>query len=113
MAEFITGEGHYQLLGSAHSLQFDRPSEVFAKHPDTTEEIRELCADVKVLGPRWVWSGSRLLWAAIAPYCILPSKCPWAFVINGPKMGVGGRLHAEAICMYNIHVRIHANHRII
>ncbi len=41
--------------------------------------------------------------ASICPvyiYRILSSKCPWAFEIDGPKNG-GGRLHRQAICMYN------------
>ncbi len=33
-------------------------------------------------------------------YRILSSKRPWALEIDGPKNG-GGRLHRQAICMYN------------
>lgn len=52
VADFVTGDDHFQVLGSSHALEFDRPSEVFAKHPDTNSEIKELCKDIKVLGPR-------------------------------------------------------------
>ncbi len=52
VADFITGDDQFHLLSSSHSLHFDKPSEVFAKHPLTTSEIRELCGDIKVLGPR-------------------------------------------------------------
>ncbi len=37
-------------------------------------------------------------------YRILPSKCPWALEIHGPKNG-GGRLHGEAFCTDNLYTR--------
>ena len=42
------GDDHMSLLASCNQLVFDAPSEVFKRHSLTTEEIRELCKDVKV-----------------------------------------------------------------
>ena len=52
VADFVTGEDYLQLLASTNRLLFDRPSAVFSKHPHTTEEIKQYCEDIKVLGPR-------------------------------------------------------------
>ena len=51
VAEFITSDKHLTLLAGCSKLEFDRRSEVFARHPLTTETMRLLCDDVKVLGP--------------------------------------------------------------
>ena len=51
VSEFITSDKHLTLLAECSKLEFDRPSEVFSRHPLTTDEIRCLCEDVKVLGP--------------------------------------------------------------
>ena len=48
VADFITGDDHLALLGSTSQLVFDKPSEVFSKHPLTTEEIKLHCEDIKV-----------------------------------------------------------------
>ncbi len=52
VADYITGEDYLQILGSSNKLIFDKMSEVFSKHPLTTDEIRASCEDIKVLGPR-------------------------------------------------------------
>ena len=54
ISEFIMGEGtsHLGILRDSNELVFDRASEVFARHPLTTEEIRETCRDLKVVGAR-------------------------------------------------------------
>ena len=52
VADFIMGGDHLTQLAATNQLLFDKPSEVFAKHPSTTADIRQLCEDVKVLGPR-------------------------------------------------------------
>ena len=49
--EFVTSDKHLTLLAECSSLEFDRCSDVFSRHPLTTDEIRLLCEDVKVLGP--------------------------------------------------------------
>ncbi len=36
------------ILGNIHKLVFDKASDVFAKHPGTTSEIKEYCQDIKV-----------------------------------------------------------------
>lgn len=51
VADFITGDDYLQLLTSTNKMEFDKMSDVFAKHPLTTEEIRVSCEDIKVLGP--------------------------------------------------------------
>ena len=51
VAEFITSDKHLTLMAGCSKLEFDRRSEVFARHPLTTETVRLLCDDVKVLGP--------------------------------------------------------------
>ena len=48
VADFIMADDHLSLLASCHQLVFDVPSEVFRRHSLTTEEIKELCKDVKV-----------------------------------------------------------------
>lgn len=48
MADFVTSEDHLTLLAEVHKLEFDRKSDVFAKHPLTTDEIKQSCEDVKV-----------------------------------------------------------------
>jgi AdoMet-dependent rRNA methyltransferase SPB1 len=40
------------VLRDSHELQFDRKSEVFLRHPLTTEDIKESCRDLKVVGAR-------------------------------------------------------------
>lgn len=50
--DFVMGEKHLSMLRDANKLVFDRASEVFARHSLTTEEIRESCRDLKVLGAR-------------------------------------------------------------
>ena len=52
VSDFIMGNNHLSILRDANQLQFDRASEVFARHPLITEEIRESCRDLKVLGAR-------------------------------------------------------------
>lgn len=49
--EFITSNKHLTLLAECSKLEFDTRNDVFSRHPLTTEEIRILCEDVKVLGP--------------------------------------------------------------
>lgn len=36
------------LLASVHQLVFDKKSNVFSKHPLTTDEIKRSCEDIKV-----------------------------------------------------------------
>ena len=50
------------MLASIHRLEFDKASEVFNKHPLTTEEIRQSCDDIKVKNEcmQWIhdiWNG--------------------------------------------------------
>ena len=45
-------DNHLSVLRQANQLLFDRTSEVFARHPLTTEEVKENCCDLKVLGAR-------------------------------------------------------------
>lgn len=52
VADFVTGEDYLTILGNTHQLCFDRLSEVFAKHPLTTDDIRQCCEDLQVLGPK-------------------------------------------------------------
>ena len=52
VADFITGDDYLTVLSTSNKLEFDKASEVFSKHPLTTEEIRLSCDDLKVLGPR-------------------------------------------------------------
>ena len=52
VADFITGENYLKILGSTNKLVFDKMSDVFSKHPITTDEIRASCDDIKLLGPR-------------------------------------------------------------
>ena len=52
MADFITGDDHLTVLSTSNKLEFDKTSEVFSKHPLTSDEIRQSCEDLKVLGPR-------------------------------------------------------------
>ena len=40
------------ILSSSNKLIFDKTSEVFSKHPLTSDEIKQNCEDLKVLGPR-------------------------------------------------------------
>lgn len=51
VSEFVMSEKHLTLLAECSKLEFDRRSDVFSRHPLTTDEIRTLCDDVKVLGP--------------------------------------------------------------
>lgn len=52
ISDFIMGTNYLSILKESNQLVFDRASEVFSRHPLTTEEIRESCKDLKVLGPR-------------------------------------------------------------
>ena len=52
VADFITGDNHLTILSTTHQLCFDKMSELFAKHPFTTDNIKQCCEDVQVLGPR-------------------------------------------------------------
>jgi len=52
VADFITGDNHLTILSTTHQLCFDKVSEVFAKHPLTTDDIKQYCEDIQVLGPR-------------------------------------------------------------
>ena len=52
VADFITGDDYLTVLSSSNRLEFDKTSEVFSKHPLTSDEIRQSCEDIKVLGPR-------------------------------------------------------------
>ena len=52
VADFITGDDYLKILSSTNKLEFDKMSEVFSKHPLTTDDIRDSCEDLKVLGPR-------------------------------------------------------------
>lgn len=40
------------MLSTSNKLEFDKTSEVFSKHPLTSDEIKQSCEDLKVLGPR-------------------------------------------------------------
>ena len=52
VADFVTDDNYLTLLSTSNKLHFDKPSEVFAKHPLMTEEILQYCEDIRVLGPR-------------------------------------------------------------
>ena len=52
VADFITGDDHLTVLSTSNKLEFDKTSEVFSKHPLTSDEIKQSCEDLKVLGPR-------------------------------------------------------------
>jgi AdoMet-dependent rRNA methyltransferase SPB1 len=47
-SEYIKSENHWQLLANCTQIVFDDKS--IADHPLTTDEIREYCTDIKVLG---------------------------------------------------------------
>ena len=46
--DFVMSSDHMSMLASIHRLEFDKASEIFKKHPLTTEEIRQSCDDIKV-----------------------------------------------------------------
>lgn len=48
MIDFVLSEEHMTLLASVNQLVFDKSSQVFKRHPLTTEEIRQSCEDIKV-----------------------------------------------------------------
>ncbi|KRZ80898.1 AdoMet-dependent rRNA methyltransferase spb1 [Trichinella papuae] len=48
--EFITSSDYLEILGGANQLLLDDPK--IANHPATSDEIKQLCEDVKVLGRR-------------------------------------------------------------
>ncbi|KRY78970.1 pre-rRNA processing protein FTSJ3 [Trichinella pseudospiralis] len=48
--EFITSSDYLEILGGANQLLLDDPK--IASHPATSDEIKQLCEDVKVLGRR-------------------------------------------------------------
>ncbi|XP_003378057.1 putative ribosomal RNA large subunit methyltransferase J [Trichinella spiralis] len=48
--EFITSSDYLEILGGANQLLLDDPK--IADHPATSDEIKQLCEDVKVLGRR-------------------------------------------------------------
>ncbi len=50
VSDFVMGDTYNTILREANQLVFDRSSEVFSRHPLTTEEIRENCRDLRVLG---------------------------------------------------------------
>lgn len=52
VTDFVMEDNHLSILQDTNQLVFDRTSEVFSRHPLTTEEIRESCRDIKVLGPK-------------------------------------------------------------
>eukprot|EP00456_Euglypha_rotunda_P010754 TRINITY_DN12756_c0_g1_i6.p1 TRINITY_DN12756_c0_g1~~TRINITY_DN12756_c0_g1_i6.p1 ORF type:complete len:323 (-),score=83.56 TRINITY_DN12756_c0_g1_i6:19-891(-) len=49
---FVETHEPIALLAQYSRFKFDDQSEMYAKHEDTTEEIKQLCADLKVLGKR-------------------------------------------------------------
>ena len=52
VADFITSDDHLTILSTSNKLEFDKTSEVFSKHPLTSDEVKQSCEDLKVLGPR-------------------------------------------------------------
>lgn len=50
--DFVTSDEQMSILASVHKLEFDKTSQVFYKHPLTTDEIKQHCEDIKVLGLR-------------------------------------------------------------
>ena len=52
VADFVTGDDYLTVLSTVNKLEFDKTSEVFFKHPLTSDEIKQSCEDLKVLGPR-------------------------------------------------------------
>jgi AdoMet-dependent rRNA methyltransferase SPB1 len=50
VSEFVTGGNFLEILSLASELEFD--VDVLLKHPLTTQEIKECCKDIKVLGKR-------------------------------------------------------------
>ena len=52
VADFIADDDYLTVLSTVNKLDFDKTSEVFSKHPLTSDEIRQSCEDLKVLGPR-------------------------------------------------------------
>ena len=52
ISDFVLGDNHLGILRDSHELRFDRTSEVFSRHPLTTDDILETCRDLKVVGAR-------------------------------------------------------------
>ncbi len=52
VADFVMAKFYRNILRDSNTLDFDRESDVFSRHPLTTEEIRETCRDLKVAGRR-------------------------------------------------------------
>jgi len=50
VAAFIEGHEPQLKLATYNALKFDEKSEKYLSHPDTTEELKALCKDLKVLG---------------------------------------------------------------
>ncbi|XP_062501777.1 pre-rRNA 2'-O-ribose RNA methyltransferase FTSJ3-like isoform X2 [Corticium candelabrum] len=50
MSEFVTTDSFLEILSTASELVFD--VDVLSKHPYTTDELRECCKDIKVLGKK-------------------------------------------------------------
>eukprot|EP00730_Choanoeca_flexa_P015816 TRINITY_DN7346_c0_g1_i1.p1 TRINITY_DN7346_c0_g1~~TRINITY_DN7346_c0_g1_i1.p1 ORF type:complete len:921 (+),score=320.70 TRINITY_DN7346_c0_g1_i1:154-2916(+) len=49
--DFIQGENHLDMLAAYNEFKFD-PTSIITKHPSTTDEIKLLCSDLKVLGKK-------------------------------------------------------------
>ena len=52
VSNFVMSDDYLSVLSTAAKLDFDKESDVFARHPLTTEELKEYFQDIKVLGPR-------------------------------------------------------------
>lgn len=46
--DFVMNDNYMEVLADSNSLVFDKSSEIFKKHPLTTENIIQLCSDIKV-----------------------------------------------------------------
>ncbi len=46
------GDNYLSILKETNQFVFDRSSDIFSRHPLTTEEIKETCKDLKVQGAR-------------------------------------------------------------
>eukprot|EP00455_Lapot_gusevi_P045235 TRINITY_DN575_c0_g1_i7.p1 TRINITY_DN575_c0_g1~~TRINITY_DN575_c0_g1_i7.p1 ORF type:complete len:498 (+),score=166.85 TRINITY_DN575_c0_g1_i7:76-1569(+) len=50
VSKFIETDKPIELLGSCHTLIFDKDSQIYANHTATNQEIKLLCEDLKVIG---------------------------------------------------------------
>lgn len=50
VANFIEGQNAVEMLGQYNLFEFDEDSQIYLNHAATTDEIKELCKDLKVLG---------------------------------------------------------------